>query len=145
MVFGRASFAPTPAINLSSLDGTTGFRLDGIDAYDQSGISVASAGDVNGDGFDDIVIGAHEAEPGAARFVGESYVVFGRASFAATPAINLSSLNGTTGFRLDGIDVNDFTGRSVASAGDVNGDGFDDIVIGAPFAEPGAVPDVGES
>ncbi len=46
------------AIDLGSLDGTTGFRLDGIDADDFSGISVASAGDVNGDGFADIVIGA---------------------------------------------------------------------------------------
>ena len=61
---------------------------------------------------------------------GESYVVFGKASGFAS-AIDLGSLNGTTGFRLDGIDAFDDSGISVASAGDVNGDGFADIVIGA--------------
>ena len=53
----RAAEFPS-AIDLSSLDGTTGFRLDGIDVGDRSGYSVASAGDVNGDGFGDLVIGA---------------------------------------------------------------------------------------
>ena len=46
-------------IELSSLDGTNGFVINGIDAFDQSGISVSAAGDVNGDGIDDIIIGAH--------------------------------------------------------------------------------------
>ena len=103
-------------IPLSSLDGTNGFRLDGL----SSGISVASAGDVNGDGFADVIIGA----PGA----GSSYVVFGKAS--GFPAIiKLSNLNGKDGFRLDG--AGNYSGQSVASAGDVNGDGFADVIIGA--------------
>jgi hypothetical protein len=41
-------------IKLSNLDGTNGFKINGIDAFDRSGVSVSSAGDVNGDGFDDI-------------------------------------------------------------------------------------------
>ena len=49
------------ALNLSQLDGTNGFRLDGIDAYDYSGFSVAGAGDVNGDGIDDLIVGAPAA------------------------------------------------------------------------------------
>ena len=68
--------APHP-VNLGSLDGTTGFRLDGIDANDYSGRSVSSAGDVNGDGFDDVIIGARRADPGGTSSAGESYVVFG--------------------------------------------------------------------
>ena len=63
---------------LQSLESQRDDRLDGIDAGDLSGWSVASAGDVNGDGFGDILIGATSAEPGAANSVGESYVVFGR-------------------------------------------------------------------
>ena len=48
---------------LSSLDGTNGFVINGIDAGDNSGTSVSAAGDVNGDGIDDIIIGADEADP----------------------------------------------------------------------------------
>ena len=46
------------SLNLSSLDGSNGFRLDGVAEYDFSGFSVSGAGDVNGDGFDDLIIGA---------------------------------------------------------------------------------------
>jgi len=51
------------SINLAGLNGTNGFRLDGIGANDQSGYSVASAGDVNGDGYADLIVGALEPEP----------------------------------------------------------------------------------
>jgi Ca2+-binding RTX toxin-like protein len=143
VVFGSGSgFAAS--FDLSSLNGTNGFRLDGIEGYDRSGYSVASAGDVNGDGFADIIIGAYGANPGGDSFAGESYVVFGSgSSFAAS--LNLTTLDGTNGFRLDGIDSSDSSGRSVASAGDVNGDGFDDLIIGADGANPGGDNNAGES
>ena len=121
-------------IPLSSLNGTNGFRLDGVAEDDESGFSVASAGDVNGDGYDDLIVGARLADPNGDSS-GSSYVVFGQASgFAST--VNLSTLNGSTGFRLDGVATYDTSGRSVASAGDVNGDGYDDLIVGAYFAEP---------
>ncbi|MBC7987318.1 MAG: FG-GAP repeat protein [Sphingomonadaceae bacterium] len=143
VVFGSgAAFAA--AIDLASLDGTNGFRIDGIDSGDQSGRSVASAGDVNGDGFDDLIIGAYRAYPNGDAFAGESYVVFGSgAGFAAS--IDLAGLDGANGFRLDGIDPLDRSGRSVASAGDVNGDGFDDVIVGALFADPNGDSYAGES
>ncbi|MDB9716584.1 integrin alpha [Amylibacter sp.] len=50
-------------INLSTLIGTNGFTINGIDASDRSGYSVSSAGDVNGDGIDDLIIGAYSASP----------------------------------------------------------------------------------
>src|SRR4029453_2497393 len=82
VVFGKASgFAAN--IDLSALDGATGFKLSGAAASDQSGISVASAGDINGDGFADLIVGAHAADPHGTNS-GLSYVVFGHASgFAA--------------------------------------------------------------
>jgi hypothetical protein len=146
VVFGKASWAGTPSLDLATLDGTNGFRLSGIDEDDQSGFSVSSAGDVNGDGLDDLIVGAPYAESaGGADKEGESYVVFGKASWAGTPSLDLGTLDGTDGFRLIGIDAYDFSGRSeVASAGDVNGDGFDDLIVGANFAESAGGPSSNE-
>jgi hypothetical protein len=125
------------AIGLGSLNGATGFRLDGIDSSDHSGRSVAPAGDVNGDGYGDFLVGADQADVGADTAAGESYVVFGTSTGFAS-AIDLAGLNGATGFRLDGIDAVDLSGCSVAGAGDVNGDGFAVIVLGAYLADSGA-------
>ena len=130
VVFGRAS-GFSASMDLSSLDGTNGFRLDGVAAYDVAGVSVSNAGDVNGDGFDDLLVGAFGADPNGstAPNSGASYVVFGKASgFGAV--LDLSSLDGTNGVRLDGVAAYDESGGSVSSAGDVNGDGFDDLIIG---------------
>jgi hypothetical protein len=146
VVFGKASWAGTPALDLAALDGTNGFRLIGIDALDHSGYSVSSAGDVNGDGFADLTVGAFDAEsPGGTLFEGESYVVFGKASWVGVPSLELATLDGTNGFRLVGIDAYDSSGISVDSAGDVNGDGFGDLIVGAPFAESAGGNDEGES
>ena len=147
VVFGKADWSGTAALDLSALTGSTGltpgFRLDGIDIFDHSGVSVASAGDVNGDGFTDLIIGAPFATANGDSSAGESYVVFGAAS-GLTPTFDLSTLNGSNGFRLDGVDPGDRSSISVASAGDVNGDGFADIIIGAMLADPGA-DNAGES
>lgn len=127
-------------------DSTTfaGLQINGIDAGDLSGDFVNSAGDVNGDGFDDIIIGVHEAEPSGNVEAGETYVVFGSADgFSQT--LDLDTLDGTNGFRLDGVDQGDLSGYSVSSAGDLNGDGFDDIIIGAKRADPDGESEAGIS
>ena len=139
VVFGEHSFDSTDSIinafELSALNGNNGFRIDGVNVSDQSGYSVSSAGDVNGDGFDDVIIGAHGADPDGQSLAGASYVVFGRSS-GFNESLELSSLNGDNGFRIDGEGVSDQSGYSVSSAGDVNGDGFDDVIIGAPYYHP---------
>jgi len=132
VVFGKASMT---TVNLATL-GSGGFRIDGIDAGDDSGVHVSGAGDVNGDGLADLIVGAPGADP-----AGESYVVFGKAS--ATP-VDLAAL-GSSGFRIDGIDAGDGSGRSVSGAGDVNGDGLADLIVGSPGSDPGGDSLAGES
>ncbi len=85
---------------------------------------------MNGDGLDDLIIGAYQAD-GASNAVpnaGEIYLVFGRTNFPNSLQLGSLGSNGTT---IHGAAAGDQAGVSVAGAGDVNGDGFDDVVIGA--------------
>ena len=87
-------------------------------------------------------VGAYHAAPngvGVSFGAGASYVVLGKntsqsGSFPAN--LNLSSLDGTNGFRVAGVALEDGSGRAVSGAGDMNGDGTADLLIGAPFADP---------
>lgn len=130
VVFGQAS---TSSIDFANL-GSRGFRIDGAVAGDRAGIAVAGGGDVNGDGFADVLVGASGADFNGRTDSGSVYVVYGKAS---TTAVDLGSL-GSQGYRIDGRFANGYAGTSVAGAGDVNGDGRADAVVGAPFDDPGA-------
>jgi Ca2+-binding RTX toxin-like protein len=133
VVFGRATGWDT-TLNLDAMTGTQGFVIAGADVEDLAGISISRAGDVNADGFDDMIIGANKADPHGNNS-GAAYVVFGKAS--GFGALDLSNLDGTNGFKILGGGTEAWAGRSVAAAGDVNGDGIDDILVGAPYAYGG--------
>jgi len=105
--------------------GTQGIRFDGISAGDAVGVSVRDAGDVNGDGFADLIIGAYRASPGNRSTAGEAYIIFGGNALPSTFDLTEADV------RLQGIEAYDHAGVAVAGAGDVNGDGFDDVVVGA--------------
>ncbi len=113
--------------------GLHGFVITGFARGSLTGWSVAGAGDVNGDGLGDMIVGAPSGSPGdegpAAR-AGRAYVVFG----SRTPAaVDLAHL-GSAGFAVIGQRARfpDGLGWSVAGAGDVNGDGRDDVIAAAP-------------
>jgi methionine-rich copper-binding protein CopC len=136
VLFGKAT-GFTASLNLASLNGRDGFLLTGVTAGDFAGAAVSRAGDINGDGFADLIVGATGADPGGKSYAGSSYIIFGK-SAAFSPTLKLSTLDGKTGFRLDGANANDWVGASVGSAGDVNGDGFGDLIVGASNANDGA-------
>lgn len=117
------------AVNLSTVDSSAGFLLSGINLGDLTGREVAGGGDVNGDGIDDIVIGAEHAEPPSAGRGGSAYVIFGDSENRYEDA-GLEELDGEVGFRLDGAS-RDFAGIGLDIRGDINGDGIEDIAVGA--------------
>lgn len=132
------------AFDLSSLDGRNGFTIRGADEFDRSGIAVSNAGDINNDGIDDLIIGAYWADGNGNYNSGKSHVVFGRdRGFDST--FDLSNLDGSNGFTIDGIELEDKLGRSVSNAGDVNGDGIDDLLVGAYTAAAEGRTTAGES
>jgi len=95
------------------------------------GRSVAIVGDVNGDGFDDLLVGASTAMAGGTTG-GRAYLYFGGSTFDTTPDLT-----------LDAAAAGDQFGRVVSAAGDVNGDGYADFLVGAPRADGMAGADIG--
>src|ERR1044072_8029938 len=100
----EARIAPAfgASFNLNGLNGFNGFEIHSEPTGDRFGHSVSGAGDVNGDGLDDIVVGAVEATPNdTAGFAGAAYVIFGRAAGFQSP-VDLTTLDGTNGFKMSG-------------------------------------------
>ena len=130
LIFGQTDLAE---LDLETLSPSQGIRIQGASAFDVAGVAIASAGDVNGDGFEDLIIGAPYSQ-NTQTWAGESYLIYGGPDLSS---LDLSALNSSQGFRLTGSEFGARSGFSVASAGDVNGDGLDDLIVGA-FGATGA-------
>ena len=111
----------------ANMDNIADWISTGEASEDQFGSSVASVGDVNGDGFGDIIVGAYQNDAGGMD-AGRAYVYFG--------AANMDSIADWT---FTGEAEEDLFGLAVGAAGDVNGDGIADVIIGAPYNDFGGV------
>ncbi|MBS0350902.1 MAG: FG-GAP repeat protein [Proteobacteria bacterium] len=131
VVYGGAKVGGNGFISLTNLNGTNGFKLEGENNGDYSGWYVSAAGNVNGDRFTDLLIGAHGYPSNTLK--GRSYVVFGGPNVGASGLISLSDLDGSNGFKLDGENDKDNSGFALCVAGDVNRDGYSDVLIGAQY------------
>ncbi len=130
VVWGKADGA---AVDLAQVAlGVGGFRITGALAGDEAGLVVAHAGDMNADGIADIIVGARLTDPNGSSS-GSAYVVFGKTDNAE---VRLGQL-GTGGFEVRGAIAGDQVGGAVSAAGDVNGDGYADILVGARFDDTG--------
>ncbi len=111
-------------LDLSSADAT----FVGEEEEDAAGVSVSFAGDVNGDGHDDMIIGAWKNDRGGLDS-GTAYLVHG-------PAYGQNDLSAADAIMI-GDAAGDYTAKTVAAAGDVDMDGFDDVLVGASCADAG--------
>ena len=116
-----------------NMDSTPDVTIDGEAAFDNFGISVSSAGDVNSDGFDDVIVGAWTNYSADYR-AGRAYIFMGGAGMDNTPDVI-----------LNGEETNDNFGNSVSEAGDVNLDGYDDVIVGAAWHDSGFNSDAGRA
>ncbi|CAB5498602.1 integrin alpha [Bathymodiolus thermophilus thioautotrophic gill symbiont] len=125
VVFGKVD---GKGVNVNNL-GSGGFTIIGRAGNSLNGYAVSSAGDVNGDGLDDLIIGApKEWHTWGIQRSGAAYVVFGKTD---TSSVLLKDVyNGTGGFAIKGYIYESYAGASVSAAGDINNDGLDDVIVG---------------
>jgi hypothetical protein len=133
IIFGQAREDTVPVMMLGSLAAQSGLVLFQGSAQQTT---VAPAGDLNHDGFDDVAVGLPLEDVEGASQAGTVVVIFGQAD-ATTEAASLTmpGANQAHGLRIPGIGARHGLGASVAGPGDVNGDGIDDLLIGAPGAD----------
>jgi len=132
VIFGTtAGFPPTMDTDglLQTLDGTNGFRFEGHLPGSYVG-TISAAGDINGDGIDDMVVGGHDNPGGATSFFNgrSDGILFGRAD-GFDPVLDVGDIDGENGFWVQASAGLDIDSASVTPVGDVNQDGFDDLLI----------------
>ena len=125
---GEARVLSGPLSGSISLADAT-LHLSGNATWDVAGFSVSGAGDLNGDGYDDVLVGAYGVDS-SEYSVGAAYLISGGQS-GAMPLSQSAA-------QLMGVDAGDNVGWSVSDAGDVDGDGTPDILIGGPGLDAGA-------
>ncbi|MCK4257236.1 FG-GAP repeat protein, partial [candidate division WOR-3 bacterium] len=116
----------------SSMDSIFDVKMGGEAEEDNFGYSASCAGDVNGDGYDDVIVGSPRYNFGGNTGAGAAYIFLGG-----------SSMDSIFDVKMGGEAIKDIFGYSVSCAGDVNGDGYDDVIVGACYNDFGGNTDAG--
>mmetsp|Transcript_3121 Transcript_3121/g.4819 ORF Transcript_3121/g.4819 Transcript_3121/m.4819 type:complete len:1294 (+) Transcript_3121:46-3927(+) len=125
------TIAASEEIYLDSLNSQTGFSMENSIKYQNgyTGESVSMAGDVNGDGYDDVLVGSPQCFTSSYCYSsGRAYLIWG--SPGGYSDLDLSNLQSNQGITISGATFGDSLGDSVGGGGDINNDGFDDIIVG---------------
>ena len=131
---GASTYTGAVYLYYGSATGISASAVDKITASDGArtdafGIAVAGAGDIDGDGYDDVVIGAY-GDSDTARYSGSAYVYYGTATGISASSEDKLNASDATSYALFGY--------AVSGAGDIDGDGHDDVIVGAPYASSSA-------
>jgi len=139
VVYGAPGALGSGSVDLADVGvAVPGVRIEGVSHGDLAGFSVSTIGDLNGDGRDELAIGAYAADTdlgGTAS--GRVYIVYGSSTLTTVDLRDLEDNVGNLGVVLDGGQPFELAGRVVAGLGDINDDGIDDLLIGAPGADDG--------
>jgi len=108
--------------------------INGTHGGDSFGWAVANVGDVNGDGNDDLAVGAPYADPGTDIDAGNVTLFYGWSGFSGKANVSINSANAGEGF-----------GYALSAAGDVDGDTMDDMIVGAPYYSSATVNEIGRA
>jgi hypothetical protein len=140
VIFGRPAGA-VPTCDLAHFPTPAqcdGFEIQGVNLSDWTGNSVSSAGDMNGDGKSDILVGAKYYTPssGSPISLGAAFVVFGKSTEDPVHLGTIDAPGPVRGFRIQGESSYNYVGDSVAPAGDVNGDGIPDVIVAGENVSP---------
>lgn len=121
-------------IDLLNLKPSEGILIKSVNSYDKLGYSVSSAGDVNNDGYDDIIISSPQASPLSRTNAGTVYIVYGNKTIQDISLSSSSSEMLNSVRMIYGSSAGDFIGDDVSGGYDINQDGFADVIIGAASA-----------
>lgn len=136
VIFGKPGLDLASKSALDNLNGQNGFVIESSNLKSLGlNVAMSAAGDINQDGIQDIIIGDPTAAPNNQENAGASYVIFGKKS-GFSPSLNVADINAKEGLVIQGQNPQEKVGSSVSNLGDINGDGIDDFILGAPGASP---------
>ncbi|MEW5737099.1 MAG: hypothetical protein AB1921_19795 [Thermodesulfobacteriota bacterium] len=138
VIYGSAGLPSLIDLNTSTGSAHQDVTVYGSASSDQLGSGEALlASDVNGDGIDDILLGASYADPVARSAAGAAYIIYGSAALPTTIDLNTATADAHQDVTIYGSAASDYITRfGNLKVADVNGDGINDILIGSPYADP---------